>query len=282
MRVSCACAEHELHDPLERLRRDLEAAPGAMRDADVREQQAEVVVDFGDRPDRRPRVGSGGLLLDGNRRREPLDQVDVRLFHLLEELARVRGQRLDIPPLPLGVDGVESERRLAGPRQPGDDDEPLARQVDVDIAEVVDARAAHRNPVMRHVGSESCDEARTGDPRPGRSARTQTGNCTRTPAGDDPWRRTAERDVAPEFGGRGDPDFGHGAGRSHVAPGLQMCLDFRCAGTPDVVPGLQSRPAAAADCPAGGCARTRKQSRAPARRRAISRTVPTRGMAARP
>ena len=158
-RVLCV-REHELHDPLERLGCDLEAAPGTMRDADVREEQAQVVVDLGHRPDGRARVGSRGLLLDGNGRRESLDQVDVGFLHLLEELARVRRQRLDIAPLPLRVNRVESERRLAGPRQPCDDDEPLARQVDVDIAEVVNARAPHRNPVMRHVGSEPHDEAR--------------------------------------------------------------------------------------------------------------------------
>ena len=45
--------------------------------------------------------------------REALDGVDVGLAHLLEELPRVGGERLDVAALPLGVDGVEGERRLA-------------------------------------------------------------------------------------------------------------------------------------------------------------------------
>jgi hypothetical protein len=37
------------------------------------------------------------------------DQVDIRLFHQLQKLPGVGRQRLDIAPLPLGVQGVEGE-----------------------------------------------------------------------------------------------------------------------------------------------------------------------------
>ncbi len=134
---------HQLrHDLVGGLRRDREAAARAVRDADVREQQAEVVVDLRHRPDRRPRVGARRLLLDRQGRRQALDRVDVRLLHLVEELAGVGRQRLDVAPLSLGVDRVEGERRLAGSRQPRDDHELVARQVHVDPFQVVDARAA--------------------------------------------------------------------------------------------------------------------------------------------
>ena len=56
--------EHQIHDPLERLRRDLPAAARAVRHADVREEQAQVIVDFGDGPHGRARVRSRRLLLD--------------------------------------------------------------------------------------------------------------------------------------------------------------------------------------------------------------------------
>ena len=92
----------------------------------AREQHAEVVVDLGDGADRRARVLRRRLLLDGDGGREPLDRVDVGLLHLLEELARVGGERLDVAPLALGVDRVEGERGLARPGQPGDDDELVA------------------------------------------------------------------------------------------------------------------------------------------------------------
>jgi hypothetical protein len=51
------------------------------------------------------------LLVDGDRGREALDEVDVGLVHLPQELAGVGGERLDVAALPLGVDGVEGERR---------------------------------------------------------------------------------------------------------------------------------------------------------------------------
>jgi hypothetical protein len=58
---------HHVDDALQRLRGNRLAAIGTMRQADVGEQQPEVVVDFGHRPDRRSRVGAGRLLLDRDR-----------------------------------------------------------------------------------------------------------------------------------------------------------------------------------------------------------------------
>jgi hypothetical protein len=60
---------------------------------------------------------------------------------LAQELPGVRRERLDVAALALGVDRVESKRRLARPREPGDDDQPVARQGQVDVLEVVLARA---------------------------------------------------------------------------------------------------------------------------------------------
>ncbi len=142
---------HHVDDALERLGGDRAAAEVAMRDADVGEEEPEVVVDLGDGADGRARIRSGRLLLDGDGGRQAVDEVDVRLLHLLEELAGVGGERFDIAPLSFGVNRVEGQRGLARPREAGDDDQPVTGKVDVDILEVVDARAAHRNPVVRHV-----------------------------------------------------------------------------------------------------------------------------------
>ena len=141
---------HQIDNAVERLRRDFAAAVRAVRDADVGKEQAQVVVDLGDGPDRRSRVGARGLLLDGDGRRQALDQVDVRLLHLLEKLTRVGRQRLHIAALPFGIQRVEGQRRLARARQPGDDHQLVAGNIDVDFLEVVHARAAHRDPVVRH------------------------------------------------------------------------------------------------------------------------------------
>ena len=113
-------------------------------------EQAHVVVDLGDGADRRARVLRGGLLLDGDGRRQAVDLVDVRLLHHLQELPRVGGERLDVAALALGVDGVEGERGFAGTRQAGEHHELVARELDVDVLEVVLAGAADRDDAAVH------------------------------------------------------------------------------------------------------------------------------------
>src|SRR5207302_4984107 len=122
----------------------------AVRDADPREQHAEVVVDLGDGPDGGARILRGRLLLDRDRGRQPLDRVDVGLFHLLEELPGVGGQGLDVPPLALGVDRIEGERRLARPREARDHDELVARDLEVNVLQVVLAGALDEDPIAGH------------------------------------------------------------------------------------------------------------------------------------
>jgi hypothetical protein len=92
-------------------------------------------------------------LLDRDGGRQPLDQIDIRLLHHLEELPRIGRQALDIAPLALGIDGVEGERGFARARQAGQHDQLVARHVDVDVLEVVLARAA--NPNQLHGGGDS-------------------------------------------------------------------------------------------------------------------------------
>ena len=110
-----------VEDAVDDLLRGLALQPGAVvrtvLDADAGVQQTQVVVHLGDRADGGARVAARRLLVDRDRRRQTLDHVDVGLVHLPEELAGVRTQRLDVPTLPLGVDRVEREARLAGPRQ---------------------------------------------------------------------------------------------------------------------------------------------------------------------
>ena len=126
-----------------RLRLDRQTGRRRVGNADARPQQAHVVVDFGDGRDGGARVFRGRLLLDRDCRGKPVDLVDVGLLHHLEELARVGRERLDIAALPLGVDRVEGERRLARAREAGEDDQLVARDREVDVLEVVLAGASH-------------------------------------------------------------------------------------------------------------------------------------------
>ena len=108
--------QHPVHHLADRLRLDRQAGGGRVGHADARPEQAHVVVDLGDGADRGARIVGGGLLLDGDGGREPLDRVHVRLLHELQELPGIGRERLDVAPLPLGVDRVEGERGLARSR----------------------------------------------------------------------------------------------------------------------------------------------------------------------
>ena len=94
------------------------------------------------RADGRARVFGGGLLLDGDGGRQPVDLIDVGLLHHLQKLARIGGERLHIAALAFGVDGVEGERRFARAGQPREHDELVARNGEVDVLEIMLARAA--------------------------------------------------------------------------------------------------------------------------------------------
>ena len=134
--------QHLIDHLADGLRRQIDAVIRAARSADARKQQAQVVVDFGDGADRRTRIVRGRLLLDRDRGRQALDGVHIRLFHHRQKLPRIGRQRFDIAPLPFGIDGVEGERRLARARQARENDQPVARQLEVDVAQIVRARAA--------------------------------------------------------------------------------------------------------------------------------------------
>src|SRR5262245_46646673 len=86
-------AQNRIDDLLDRLTRNRPTALGTVGLPNSCEEQAKVVVDLGDRSDRRPGVMAGAFLIDRDGRREPFDVVDVRLLHLAEKLAGVRRKR---------------------------------------------------------------------------------------------------------------------------------------------------------------------------------------------
>ena len=137
--------QHAVHHLAHRLAFDGQPRRGRIRHADARPQQPHVIVNLGDGADGGARVAARRLLLDGNGRRKPVDQVHIGLLHHLQKLPRIGRQALDIAALALGVDRVEGEARLARARQARDDHELLARDIERNVLEIVLARAAHRD-----------------------------------------------------------------------------------------------------------------------------------------
>ena len=136
-----------------RLLRDRRVALGAGDVAGAGEEQPQVVVDFGDRGDGAARVRVALPLVDGDRGLQAVDVVDVGPLHLIEELARVDREALDVLPLPFGEQRVEGERAFARAAHAGDHDEPVARDVDVDVLQIVRAGTADADGGGRRVES---------------------------------------------------------------------------------------------------------------------------------
>ena len=126
---------------LDRVAADLAAAFRTYRAPDRREQQPQVVADFGDGADRRARILDRVLLAQRERRRNLGNRIDVRPLHPLQEQPRVSRKTLHVAPLALGINGVEDETRLARSRHSGDDGQLLAGNFERNISQVVSARA---------------------------------------------------------------------------------------------------------------------------------------------
>ena len=145
--------EDRVDDLLHRLAADHLPAVRAVRDAGAREEQAQVVVDLGDRGDGRSRVARDAPLVDRDGGRESLDVVDVRLLHEAQELPRVCRERLHVAALALRVDRVERERGLAGAGDPREHDQAIAGDLHRDVAQVVLARAGDDDLIEARPGS---------------------------------------------------------------------------------------------------------------------------------
>ena len=129
----------------------LRAADGRIGASDAREQQLEVIVQFGGRADGRTGIARIDLLFDGDGRSDARDQVHVGFGDLAQELPGIGREALDIASLSLGEDRVESQRRFARARKTGDDREGIVRDFDLDVAEVVHPRPPDMDGLFCHV-----------------------------------------------------------------------------------------------------------------------------------
>ena len=148
--VAGAVGEGEdlVHHLVDGLGPDRAAALGAVGFTGPAEQQAEIVLDLGDRADGGAGVVAGRLLVDRDGRREALDRIDIGLVDLAEELAGVGRKALHVAPLTLGEDRVEGEGALAAAAHAGEHHHPVARDGEIHIAQVVLAGAPHPDHVL--------------------------------------------------------------------------------------------------------------------------------------
>ena len=139
-------------DSVDRVADDRAAALETVDGADAGEEDAEEIEDLGDRGHGRARVLGGALLLDGDGRGNAFDEVGVGLVHPFEELAGVGGERFDVAALAFGVERVEGQGGLARAADPGDDDELVEGDVEIDPFQVVDPDTAKDDALCRRHG----------------------------------------------------------------------------------------------------------------------------------
>ena len=144
--------EDLLDDLVGGLGADRNAAARAMGMPQPGHEDAQVVVNFGDRADRRARALAGRLLLDADRRRKPADPLDPGFLERGQELAGVAREALDIPPLALGIKRVDGQRALARAGRPAANGHLVPGDVQVNALEVVLPRAPHGDGVQTLLG----------------------------------------------------------------------------------------------------------------------------------
>src|SRR5438552_13857908 len=118
---------------------------------DRRKKNAQVIVNLGRGRDCRSWISAGAALLDRDGRRKSFDEIDVRLFHLVEELPGISGETFHVPALAFGVERVEGERRFPGAAQTGDDHQLLPWNFHVKVLQIVLARTTDLDNLRRHL-----------------------------------------------------------------------------------------------------------------------------------
>ena len=82
------------------------------------------------------------MLLQRDRGGQPLDRIDIGHPGLVDEPARIGRDRFEVAALRLGIQGTEGERGLPGAGNAREHDECVAGNIQVDVLQIVLARAA--------------------------------------------------------------------------------------------------------------------------------------------
>ncbi len=141
--------QYGIHNIFHAVLSHLYAANRRNRMPDTGKKKPEVIIYFSRRANGGTRIAGVYFLLYRYGRRQSLYPVAFGLVETAEKLTCICRQALYISPLPLGIERVECQRRLAGAGQTGDDDETVAGQFNIDIFQVVDPRALY-NYIICH------------------------------------------------------------------------------------------------------------------------------------
>ena len=145
--AACGHLQNAIGDFVDGVFADFVAAADAKGASGAGEEQAQIIVNFGGGGDGGARIARGIFLADGDGRGDAGDFVHVGLLDAIEELAGVGGKRFDVAALAFGVERVEGEAGLARAGDAGDDGQGVVWNVEAEVLEIVDARAADADGV---------------------------------------------------------------------------------------------------------------------------------------
>ncbi|MNL06176.1 hypothetical protein D3C87_1268070 [compost metagenome] len=126
--------------------------PSDVRLADAGKEQAKGRVDIGGGPHRRVRAAAEALLIHHDRHAEVRDGVGVRLRVARQEIPDEHAEILVELPLGFRGDRIEDDRGLARARHPREDRDLTLGNVQIDVSQVVLARAPDLDAFL-HDGS---------------------------------------------------------------------------------------------------------------------------------
>ena len=132
-------------------RRDVEGERRGRADvrlAEPAEEDPQHRVGVGGGADGGAGVGAHPLLVDDDRRRQALEEVDLGPGQRRHEALHERAVGLVDHPLRLRGDGAEHQRALARAGDAGEHRQPALRELDADVLEVVHPRALHADQVV--------------------------------------------------------------------------------------------------------------------------------------
>ena len=119
-----------------------------VRRAEPAEQDPQQRVGVGGGADRGSGVGAHAFLVDDDRGRQAVEDVDVGPGQCRHEALHERAVGLVDQPLGLGGDRIEDQRALARAGDAGEHRQPPLRDRDADVLEVVHARALHADQIV--------------------------------------------------------------------------------------------------------------------------------------
>ena len=104
-----------------------------MRNSDTGIEQTKIVINLRHRSYGGTRIAVRRLLVYGNRRRQSLQTLDIRLFHLPQKLPRIRRKRLHITALSLRINRIKSKGRFSGTTQTCQHNELVPWNIQINI-----------------------------------------------------------------------------------------------------------------------------------------------------